>query len=277
MVITPQKIREFEHYLYLEEKEPGTIDTYMVAVRQFAEFCGHQHLTKELVLRYKTELVQRYAPATVNGKIGSVNLFLNHMGCGDYRIKRLRIQRQTYYPQERELHYEEYVHLIETVESRGDEQFSLLLQTVCATGIRISELRYITVENVRQCRACVYNKGKSRVILIPRELCRRLLLYAQRRNIHHGVVFRDHLGQPLGRTAIWKKMNAMADDTQIPVQKLHPHALRHLFAVTHYRQNRDPMGLADLLGHSSLDTTRIYTATDGSEQLEQLERLNLLV
>lgn len=277
MVITPQKVREFEHYLYLEEKEPGTIDTYMVSVRQFAEFCGRQRVTKELVLRYKTELVHRYAPATVNGKIGPVNLFLNHIGCGECRIKRLRIQKQMYYPRERELHYEEYVRLVEEVQLRGDEQFSLLLQTVCATGIRVSELRYITVENVRQCRACVYNKGKSRVILIPRELCRRLLTYAQRHRIVHGALFRDALGQPLDRTAIWKKMHSLAGDTQISPQKLHPHALRHLFAVTHYRQNRDPMGLADLLGHASLDTTRIYTATDGTEQLEQLENMNLLV
>lgn len=277
MAITPQRIKEFEHYLYLEEKEHGTIDTYMVAVRQFAQFCGRQRLTKELVLRYKTELVHRYAPATVNTKIGPINLFLQHMGCGECRIKRLRIQRQMYYPQERELYYEEYVRLVETAQHRGDEQMSLLLQTVCATGIRVSELRYITVENVRQCRAAVYNKGKSRVILIPRELCRRLLLYAQRQRITRGVLFRSDDGQPLPRTLIWRKMHDMAEDAQVEPQKLHPHALRHLFAVTHYRQNRDPMGLADLLGHASLDTTRIYTATDGTEQLRQLENMNLLV
>ncbi len=277
MVITPQKVKEFEHYLHLEEKEQGTIETYMVSVRQFAEFCRRQRITKELALSYKAELIRRYAPATVNSKIGPVNLFLRHMGCGECCMKRLRIQRQMYYPQERELYYEEYVRLVETARHRGDEQLSLLLQTVCATGIRVSELRYITVENVRQCRAAVYNKGKSRVILMPRELCRRLLVYAQRHNIARGPLFCNDTGEPLDRTLIWKKMNAMADDAQVSPQKLHPHALRHLFAVTHYRQNRDPMGLADLLGHSSLDTTRIYTATDGAEQLAQLENMNLLV
>ncbi len=277
MVITPQKIRDFEHHLYLEEKEPGTIDTYMVSIRQFADYCGRRCVTKELVLHYKSELVHHYAPATVNGKIGPINLFLSYFGCNDCRMKRLRVQRQMYYPRERELYYDEYVRLVEAAQQRGDEQLSLLLQTVCATGIRVSELRYITVENVLRCSATVYNKGKTRIILMPQELCRRLLVYAQREHINRGVLFRDGSGEPLDRTAIWKKMNGMADETQISPQKLHPHALRHLFAVTHYRQNRDPMGLADLLGHASLDTTRIYTATDGTEQLRQLENMNLLV
>ena len=273
MIITQNLLREFEHHLYLEEKEPGTIGTYPTAVRQFAHWCGRQTVSKELVLGYKSYLIDRYSPGTVNSKIGPINLFLRYCGCEACCVKRLRIQRQLCYPQERELYYAEYVRLIDAAEPR----LALILQTLCATGIRVSELKFITVEAARQLRACVRNKGKSRVILIPGELAARLLRYARERDIDSGAIFRGACGRPLDRVTIWKQMNALCGVTGVSAEKLHPHALRHLFAVTYYQRSHDPMGLADLLGHSSLDTTRLYTATNSAEQRRQVEQLGLVI
>lgn len=277
MIITQKLLREFQHHLYLEEKESGTISTYLTAVRQFAEWCGRRVLTKELVLQYKSYLVEHYQPGTVNTKLGPINLFLRYCGCEDCCVKRLRIQRQLCYPQERELYYAEYVRLVRTAEENGDARLALILQTLCATGIRVSELKFITVEAARRTRAAVTNKGKSRMILIPRELAVLLLCYAQKQGIRSGAIFCGGNGNPLDRVTIWKQMNALGEAAKIEPKKTHPHALRHLFAVTHYQHNHDPMSLADLLGHSSLDTTRIYTATSSGVQRQQLEQLGLVL
>ena len=277
MVITTEKIREFEHHLYLEEKEPGTISTYLTAVRQFAAWCGQHEVSKELVLDYKSGLIDRYLPGTVNSKLGPINLFLRYCGCENCCVKRLRIQHQFCYPQERELYYSEYIRLVQTAQAEGNVRLALILQTLCATGIRVSELRFITVESAAQSRAYVYNKGKSRVVLIPRELCRRLLGYARAQGVQSGAIFCGINGKPLNRVTIWKQMNALCQVTDVPAEKLHPHALRHLFAVTYYQCNHDAMTLADLLGHSSLDTTRIYTATNSGAQRQQVEQLGLVL
>ena len=277
MIITQKSIREFQHSLYLEEKALGTISTYGTAIRQFAAWCGRKKVTKELVLAYKKELIDRYQPGTVNSKLGPINLFLRYYGCENCCVKRLRIQKQFCYPQERELYYEEYVHLVQSAEKNGDQRMALLLQTLCATGIRVSELRFITVEAVRQIHATVCNKGKSRTILIPRELAAQLLVYANDCKINSGAIFLGSNGKPLDRVTIWKQMQALCVETGIAPEKLHPHALRHLFAVRHYQKNRDPMSLADLLGHSSLDTTRIYTASSSNIQRQQVEQLGLVI
>ena len=277
MVITQKSLREFQHHLYLEEKEPGTISTYLTAVRQFAEWCGRHVVTKELVLQYKSYLVERYQPGTVNTKLGPINLFLRYCGCEDCCVKRLRIQRRLCYPQERELYYSEYVRLVDTARAEGDARLALILQTLCATGIRVSELKFITVEAARQTQAAVTNKGKSRIILIPRELAAQLLLYAHRQEINNGAIFCGSNGKPLDRVTIWRQMNALCEVSEVAAGKLHPHALRHLFAVTHYQRNHDPMSLADLLGHSSLDTTRLYTVTSSGIQRQQVEQLGLVL
>ena len=277
MVITQESIREFEQHLYLEEKEPGTISTYLTAVRQFAAWCGRREISKELVLDYKSELIDRYLPGTVNSKLGPINLFLRYCGCESCCVKRLRIQHRFCYPQERELYYSEYIRLVHAAQNKGDGRLALILQTLCATGIRVSELRFITVDAAKQSRAYVYNKGKSRIILIPRELCGQLLDYAGARGVKSGAIFRSTCGNPLNRVTIWKQMNALCEITDVPAEKLHPHALRHLFAVTYYQQSHDPMSLADLLGHSSLDTTRIYTATNSGAARQQVEQLGLVL
>lgn len=277
MRITRKILREFEHHLYLEEKEPGTISTYLTAIRQFANWIGRHAVNKELVLAYKNYLIDHYAPGTVNSKLGPINLFLRYSGCENCCVKRLRIQKQLCYPQERELYYPEYVRLVNTAMEMGDERLALVLQTLCATGIRVSELKFITVEAAKQIRAYVHNKGKSRMILIPGELAVKLLCYAHAHEINTGVIFTDGQGKPLNRVTIWRQMNALCEQADVEPGKVHPHALRHLFAVTHYQQNHDPMGLADLLGHSSLDTTRIYTATNSQEQRRQIEQLGLVL
>ena len=277
MIITRKSMRQFEHHLYLEEKEPGTISNYLTAVRQFAAWCGRRAVTKEMVLEYKNYLVGKYAPGTVNNKLGPINLFLRYMGCENCCVKRIRIQRQMFYPQERELLYEEYVRLVEAARGSGDERLALVIQTLCATGIRVSELKFITVDAVRQAHASVHNKGKSRVILIPCELSVRLLCYANENQINSGAIFCGTCGRPLDRVTIWKQINGLYEAADVPPEKLHPHALRHLFAVTHYQHNHDPMALADLLGHASLDTTRIYTATSSEEQRQQVEQLGLVL
>lgn len=277
MIITQNSLREFEHHLYLEEKEPGTIGTYLTAVGQFAKWCGRQSISKELVLAYKRYLTERYSPGTVNSKLGPINLFLRFCGCEACCVKRLRIQRQLCYPQERELYYAEYVRLVDAAKNGGNPRLALILQTLCATGIRVSELKFITVEAAGQQRACVRNKGKSRIILIPGELAALLIRYAQAQGIDSGVIFRGAGGEPLDRVTIWKQMNGLSAAAGVAAEKLHPHALRHLFAVTYYQRSHDPMGLADLLGHSSLDTTRLYTATNSGEQRRQIEQLGLVL
>lgn len=277
MIITQKALRQFEHHLYLEEKERGTISNYLTAVRQFAEWSGRHTITKEVVLEYKTYLSDKYTPGTVNNKLGPINLFLRFMGCENCCVKRIRIQRQMFYPQERELLYEEYIRLVQAAKDSGDERLALVIQTLCATGIRVSELKFITVEAARQTHASVHNKGKSRMIIIPTELAVRLLCYANANQINSGVIFCGAYGKPLDRVTVWKQMNALCEAANVPAEKLHPHALRHLFAVTYYQQSHDPMSLADLLGHSSLDTTRIYTATNSDVQRRQVEQLGLVL
>lgn len=277
MTITTKDMDAFRQHLLEEEKEKSTVRLYLCNVRQFADFMGADELTKERVLDYKAHLMNTYAPGTVNGKLGAVNLFVRFMGAPECCVKRLRIQKQFYLPEERQMTREEYARLVRLAETRGDEKTALCLQILCATGIRVSELHYITVAAARCGRVQVQNKGKVRTILLPGALRGKLLRYAGKNGIADGSVILSATGRPLDRTAVWRRMNRLCSAARVPLSKGHPHALRHLFAVTYYQANRDPMGLADLLGHSSVDTTRIYTATSGAEQARQLEKMGLVL
>ena len=276
MIITQNSLREFEHHLYLEEKEPGTSSTYLTTVGQFARWCGRQTISKELVLEYKGYLIDRYSPGTVNSKIGPINIFLKFLQHPEMCVKRLRIQRQIYYPEEKTLSLNEYLRLVETAERQGNYRISLAMQILCSTGIRVGELAYITVESARRGRAVVKNKGKTRIIFLPEALSGKILLYAKSYHITSGPVILTSTGRPIDRTNMWRYMNRLCGDAGIDPEKGHPHALRHLFAVIHYRSYKDPIGLADLLGHANINTTRIYTATDGKAQIEQLNGMNLV-
>lgn len=276
MVVTEKEIAEFERHLFRNEKEKGTISTYLTVIRQFVNFLDGRELEKDLVLDYKAAIIERNAPSTVNSKIGPVNLFLKFLQHPEMCIKRLRIQRQIYYPEEKTLSLNEYLKLVDTAEQQGNFRISLALQILCSTGIRVGELAYITVEAAQKGRAVVKNKGKTRIIFLPEALRRKILLYAQRDHIRSGPIILTSTGRPIDRTNMWRYMNRLCLAAGIDPEKGHPHALRHLFAVVHYRSYKDPIGLADLLGHSNINTTRIYTATDGKDQIKQLNEMNLV-
>lgn len=277
MKICQEHIEAFERHLFQNETAKSTIGVYRTTVADFVKFLDGRDLEKDLVLEYKSVIMDRNMSSTVNSKIGPLNLFLRFLGYPEMCVKRLRIQRQIYYPEEKELLYEEYVRLVRTAEAMGNQRIALALQMLCATGIRVGELAYITVEAAKRGRAIVRNKGKTRIIFIPEALSEKILRYAQRCGILSGPVILTSTGRPLDRTNMWRYMNRLCEAAGIDTEKGHPHALRHLFAATHYKRNRDPIGLADLLGHSCLDTTRIYTATNGKEQIKQLNKLNLVV
>ncbi len=277
MTITEADKLGFAEHLREAEREESTVKLYLSAVEQFAAFMAGRPLTKEGVLAYKAWLLRTYAASTANGKLGTVNLFLRYLGAPELCLRRLRIQRQFYLPEDRILSYGDYVRLVALARQEGDEKLALCMEILCATGIRVSELPFITPEAARRGMATVRNKGKTRTVLLPRALCRRISDYAAGAGILRGPVILSRSGQPLDRTRIWRQMHRLCARAGIPPEKGHPHALRHLFAVTYYRVSRDPMGLADLLGHASLDTTRIYTAVPPAALTQRLEQMDLVL
>ena len=270
-------IAAFRQHLLEEEREPATIEKYLRDVSGFAAWIGREMVTKETVTRWKEQLATSGCQAvTVNGKISAVNKFFTFLGWTDCRVKYLRIQRRMFRNTERELTKDEYSRLVETAQSLGRERLSLLIETICATGIRVSEVRYITIEAIQSGRADIALKGKIRTILLPGKLCRKLLKYARKKKIASGEIFLTRSGQGLSRRQIWAEMKAICARAGVEKTKVFPHNLRHLFARTFYRACRDVARLADVLGHSSIETTRIYLISSGVEHARQLERLGLI-
>ena len=270
-------IAAFRQHLLEEEREPATIEKYLRDVSGFAAWIGREMVTKETVTRWKEQLATSGCQAvTVNGKISAVNKFFAFLGWTDCRVKYLRIQRRMFRNTERELTKDEYSRLVETARGLGRERLSLLIETVCATGIRVSEVRYITIEAIQSGRADIALKGKIRTILLPGKLCRKLLKYARKKKIASGEIFLTRSGQGLSRRQIWAEMKAICARAGVEKTKVFPHNLRHLFARTFYRACRDVARLADVLGHSSIETTRIYLISSGVEHARQLERLGLI-
>lgn len=275
--LSEEMISIFKEELFIEERSTATIQKYIRDVRGFAAFVGTQELNKELVIRYKHILVEKYAPASVNSMLAAVNRFLKKINRYDCTVKALRIQRQAFRGRERELSKAEYFRLLETAKKKKDNWLFMLMQTICATGIRVSELQFITVEAVKGGSAVVSLKGKTRQVLIPAALCRELKRYAQSRGIHSGSIFVTKSGKALDRSNILHAMKALCKEAGVEESKVFPHNLRHLFACLYYKASRDISRLADLLGHSSINTTRIYTSVSGSEQRRQIERLGLVI
>ena len=270
-------IAAFRQHLLEEEREPATIEKYLRDVRGFAAWIGREMVTKETVTRWKEQLATSGCQAvTVNGKISAVNKFFTFLGWMDCRVKYLRIQRRMFRNTERELTKDEYSRLVETAQSLGRERLSLLIETICATGIRVSEVRYITIESIQSGRTDIALKGKIRTILLPGKLCRKLLKYARKKKIASGEIFLTRSGQGLSRRQIWAEMKAICARAGVEKTKVFPHNLRHLFARTFYRACRDVARLADVLGHSSIETTRIYLISSGVEHARQLEQLGLI-
>ena len=250
--------------------------SYLRDVGCFVRFVRGQTVTKELVVEWKKELVEQgYAVRSVNSMLASVNSLLSFLGWHDCKVKSIRLQRQTYCAEEKELTKAEYLRLLEA--SRKNEQLNLVLQTICGTGIRVSELRYFTVEAVQCGEVTVNCKSKTRTILVPGKLRKALLKYAKQRGIQSGVIFRGKSGKPLDRSSIWRQMKQLCKAAGVKESKVFPHNLRKLFARTFYGIEKDIAKLADILGHSSINTTRIYIMTTGVEHRKKIERLGLVV
>ena len=277
----PRKITEvtlaaFARQLGEEERSPATLEKYLREVRQFAAFLGGREVTRELAAAWREELSARQSPATVTGKLTALDRLLAFLGWEDCRVKHLRVQRQLFRDSARELSREEYARLVETARRLGRGRLSLLMETICATGIRVSEVRYITAEAVREGRTEIALKGKIRTILLPGKLCRKLEKYARQKKITSGELFLTRSGRPMSRKQIWAEMKGVCRAAGVAPSKVFPHNLRHLFARCFYRVSRDVAKLADVLGHSSIETTRIYLISTGAEHARTLDQLRLI-
>lgn len=267
-------LRQFEEYLVKEEKSAATIDKYLRDIRGFYAFLAGQRINKEVTVAYKEHLTARYAPASINSMLIALNRFLRFIGMEDCRVRPLKIQRQIFCNEDRELTKQELHRL---VKAAGNTRLSLVIQTICGTGIRVSELPYITAEAARAGKAVVNCKNKTRVIFIPTPIQKLLTQYMSRTGITAGAIFVTRSGKPLNRRNIWRDMKALCERADVPQNKVFPHNLRHLFARTFYSMEKDIVRLADLLGHSSVNTTRIYTIESGNEHRLRLERVEKLL
>ena len=278
MELTSKSLAAFLDQLALQERSTGTIQKYARDLQKLRAFAGEQIEEKATLIAFKEHLLQQgYAAVTVNSMLAAVNQYLKYMGRHEWQLRFLKIQRQMFRSREKELTGSEYQRLVEQARKSGSERLFLLLQTIGSTGIRVSELRGITVEAVRKGQAQIRLKGKTRVILLPRELCRQLLAYCKKKHIRSGPVFITRTGRPLDRSNIWRMLKKLALDAKVRAKKVFPHNLRHLFAVTYYKRYKDVVRLADILGHSSIETTRIYTARSIHEQKRRIETLGLIV
>ena len=275
-IITKEIIGNFEKYLITEEKALATLEKYIRDVRAFCAWLGGRAVDKNEILSYKTELCEKYSVASVNSVISALNTFFDFCDWNEFRIKAIKIQRQIFASKEKELTKQEYGRLLKTAESRGNERLFLLMQTICSCGIRVSELKYITVESLRKEYAEINCKGKRRQVLLPSDLCKMLKAYAQRQKIKSGPVFITKTGKPLDRSNIWSDMKKLCREAGVSEKKVFPHNLRHLFARTYYSIQKDIVRLADILGHSNINTTRIYTMENGDIHRRQIQKLGLL-
>lgn len=265
-----QQLSAFNQYLISEEKSAATVEKYLRDVRSFAEFLADREVSKEETIAYKEYLTQQYAPSSVNSMLVALNGFLRFLGKPDCSVRLLKIQRQIFCREEKELTEPEYQRL---VKAAGDTQLTFILQTICGTGIRISELQSITVEAVRVGKAVVNCKNKTRVIFIPAPLQKILKQYIKKTGLKAGSVFISQNGKPLDRSSVWRQMKRLCKKANVPPEKVYPHNLRHLFARIFYRIKKDIVRLADILGHSSINTTRIYTLETGQRHLNDLTQV----
>ena len=277
MKITSLQITAFARHLHEEERSGGTIEKYLRDVGAFVRWLEGRPVTKEAAAGWKAHLqAAGYAPTTINSMLAALNGLFRFLGCEDCRVKFLKIQRRLFRDPSRELTRPEYDRLLETARGQGKERLALLMEAICATGIRVSEARYLTVEAAQAGRAEIALKGKIRTILIPNKLCRKLLKYARKQKTASGEIFLTGNGKSLSRRQIWAELKRLCGQAGVEPSKVFPHNLRHLFATTFYKACKDIARLADLLGHSSIETTRVYLITSGAEHARQLERLGLV-
>ncbi len=275
--VTLEQIDQYAAYLLERERSSATIQQYKHNLTEICRNLNGQPLTKAKVIEWKNFLCRQLAPATVNCILTVFNGFLQFIGRPEYKVRLLRIQRNLFFDEDRELTQKEYVRLIRAAEKEEKERLSLVIQTICSTGIRVSELKYITAEAVHTGRTEICNKGKRRLIFLPEKLCRVLKKYLQKQKITAGAVFVTRSGNPVDRSNIWREMKALCESAGVEPRKVFPHNLRHLFARTFYSREKDISRLADILGHSSVSTTRIYTAESGKIHQKKIERMGLVI
>ena len=275
--LTAEQIGAYGRHLFSEDRAPGTREKYLRDIRAFARWLADRPADRELSAGWKEHLLaQGYAPATINSMLAAVNGLFRFLGWEDCRMKFLKVQRRLFRDKDRDLSREEYIRLLDAARGLGRDRLALIMETICATGIRVSEVRHITVEAARRGRTEITSKGKVRVILLPNKLCRKLLKYAQKQKTASGELFLTGNGKPLTRRQIWAEMKRLCRWAGVAESKVYPHNLRHLFATAFYRASRDIAKLADVLGHSSIETTRIYLISTGAEHQRQLDRLGLV-
>jgi len=271
-------IKQFQAQLTEEEKSEATIRKYVHDVQSFFEYLDEdKKVSKNVVIGYKQFLMETFTPCSVNSMLSALNCFLRWAGWYDCIVKTLKIQKEAFRSGEKELSKEEYYRLLDQAHKNGNIRLYLLIQTIGSTGIRVGELRFITVESLKSGRARVSLKGKTRTVLMPKLLCRKLKIYAKERGIQSGSVFVTARGKPLDRSNICHDMKRLCEKAGVPKEKVFPHNLRHLFACIYYSEEKDLSHLADILGHSNVNTTRIYTMTSEEEQARRIEELGLVV
>ena len=275
--LTQEIISDFKENLILEERSEATVEKYIRDVTAFSAFANGGEISKEMVIAYKKHLQDSYAVRSVNSMLASINSLFAFLGWLDLKVKSIKLQQQIYCPEEKELTKSEYARLCRTAERNHNERLNLILQTICGTGIRVSELQYITVEAVKLGEATVSCKAKTRSVFIVKDLQKKLLHYAAEQNIKSGMIFITRTGKPISRTNIWREMKALCEEAGVNPQKVFPHNLRHLFARVFYGIEKDIAKLADILGHSSINTTRIYIITTGTEHRRRMENMRLIL
>lgn len=275
--LTAENLCNFKKHLILQEKSKATIEKYLRDAKAFLTFVSKNEITKETVIAYKEHLKENYAVRSVNSMLASINCLFDFLDWLDLKIKALKLQQQVFCSEEKELTKAEYTRLCTVANRKHNERLNLILQTICGTGIRVSELQFITVEAVKQSEAIVSLKGKTRSVFIVKDLKKKLLCYAAKQNIKSGMIFITRTGKPINRTNIWREMKNLCKEANVNPKKVFPHNLRHLFARVFYAIERDIAKLADILGHSSINTTRIYIISTGTEHRRRMENMHLII
>lgn len=276
-ILEQAAIARFREHLILEEKSPATVEKYLRDIRAFAVYMRGEVVRRAAVIDYKKLLQKKYAVRSVNSTLASINGLFSFLGWHELRVKTVKLQRQFFSPEEKELTRAEYMRLCRTAEQRGNKRLSLILQTICGTGIRVSELQHITVEAARCGEATVSCKGKTRSVFIVKELKQKLLRYAAEQGIRSGMIFVTRTGRAVSRTNIWREMKSLCREAGVNPEKVFPHNLRHLFARVFYSIEKDIAKLSDVLGHSSINTTRLYIISTGIEHRRRMETMRLIL
>ena len=277
--ITETMVENYRIYLIEEEKGRATIEKYVRNIQRFMAYTNGREIDKDLVISYKKNLMEsgEYKVSSINSMLNDINQFLEYQGWYELRVKTYKMQKPLFCPDNKYLSKEEYKRLLKEAKTKGKTRLYFLLETLAATGMRVSELEFLTVQAVRNGSVIIHCKGKVRQILLPSKLRKQLLLYVAQKGIKDGVVFRTRSGRAVNRSNVWKDMKELCQGAGVNPEKVFPHNLRHLFAQCFYQVKKDLAQLADILGHSSIETTRIYLISTGKEHRKELEKMDMVV